>query len=154
MAMERGVINGGRMVLYLNSELTILSSSLSWSIDHKVRDTTCREGNAWNTSMGGNREWSMTLDNALAFRNSSGTLYSATAGQIGIDDIIYDNIINREKVNAQITIVGQPTGNYKWSGDAYITGVEMSTPMEDSSTFSLNIAGINALRLGYTGTQA
>ena len=154
MAMERGVINGARMVVYLNGELTILANSLSWSIDHKLRDTTCREGNSWNTSMGGNREWSMTVENALAFRNSSGTLYSATAGNIGIDDIIYDNIINREQVNASITIVGQPTGNYKWSGRAYITGVEMSTPMEDSSTFSLTLAGLDAFRLGYTGTQA
>jgi hypothetical protein len=100
------------------------------------------------------REWSLTADNALAFRNSSGTLYSSVTGQIGIDDIINENIINREQVNAEITIVGQPSGNYKWSGKAYITGVEISTPMEDTSTFNLSLQGLNDLRLGNTGTSA
>tara|TARA_R100001594_G_scaffold27813_1_gene52794 strand:- start:8772 stop:9236 length:465 start_codon:yes stop_codon:yes gene_type:complete len=154
MAMEQGVINGARLVLYLNGELTILSSSLSWNIEQKLRDTTCREGNSWTTAIGGMREWSLTADNALAFRNSSGTLYSSVTGQIGIDDIINENIINREQVNAEITIVGQPSGNYKWSGKAYITGVEISTPMEDTSTFNLSLQGLNDLRLGNTGTSA
>ena len=71
MSSVPGVINGTKIALYLNGEITILSTNLSWNVDHAIRDTSCREGNSWASAMGGDRAWAVSCDQMLAFRNDN-----------------------------------------------------------------------------------
>tara|TARA_R110001583_G_scaffold8915_1_gene42095 strand:- start:15419 stop:15943 length:525 start_codon:yes stop_codon:yes gene_type:complete len=147
-----GIINGAQIAIFLNSEVSVLSTSLSWSIEHKTRSTTCREGNGWDTSSPFMRAWSADVENLLAFRNSSGQLYSTQAGEISIDTIIQEHIINQEPVN----IIIKPNqnlanGNKQWLGKAFVTSVSADTPNEDNSTYSVSLKGAGLLRLTQTG---
>lgn len=152
MALE-GVINGGDLVLYLGNEVLALSTSTTWTVDHKIRNTTCRESNAWNTHVAGDREWSVECENLLAFRNSGGTTWSAYPLYTGIVDVIKKHIIGRLRVMMKVAPFPQGSNNKAWVGSGYVTSVEIDTPNEENSTFSVSISGVELLRQTNTGTN-
>lgn len=147
-----GIINGAQIAIYLDAEVSVLSTSLSWNIEHKTRSTTCREGNAWNTAAPFMRAWSADVENLLAFRNADGQLYNSQAGQISIDTIIKEYIILQKPVNIKIKPNQNLANNNKqWVGRAYVTSVSADTPNEDNSTFSVSLKGAGLLRCTTTG---
>ena len=141
-----GVINGTKLTLYLNSEITILSTNLSWNVEHKLRDTSCREGNSWASSMGGDREWGVDCDMMVAFRNDSGVLYNTIPGQAGVLEIISKFIMRQKKVSVMISLKNQPQYTPAWAGSAYITSVSIDAPNEANSTFSMSISGTGEMK--------
>jgi len=151
MSVEKGIINGSKLVLFLNGETAILSTNLSWNTDHKTLDGTCREGNGWATSMAGNREWSVDCDNMVAFRNDSGALYNAVPGSAAILEIISKFIIRQQKVKIKVGFAGNPAFNPYWSGKGHITSVSLDAPNEDNSTFSMSLSGSGEWKKGKTG---
>jgi predicted secreted protein len=151
MAVQTGVINGTKLVLFLNGETAILSTNLSWNTDHKVLDGTCRESNGWNLGIAGGREWSVDCENMVAFRNDSGILYNAVPGSAAILEIISKFIIRQQKVKIKVGFAGNPSNNPYWSGKGYITSVSLDAPNEDNSTFSMSLSGTGEWRKGFNG---
>ena len=150
MATIDGVYNGSDMFLYLGTEILVHSTNTSFSLEQKLKNTTCRETQGWNQSIAGMREWGMDAEGAVAFRNSSGTLYANEPNYIGVADIINDYIINRNKVFVKVKPPGASSvnnDNLKWEGYVYITSVNIDTPNEDTSTFSLSLSGVNEFNI-------
>jgi len=141
MSAIPGVINGTQLALYLNGEITMLSTNLNWSIEHGLRDTSCREGDSWATSMGGTRSWGVECSMMLAYRNAAGSLYNAIPGEAALLEIISKFIMKQKKVNCTVMFKNNPSGNPKWSGKAFVTSVSIDTPNESSSTFSVTLSG-------------
>lgn len=147
-----GIINGAQIAIYLNAEVSVLSTSLSWNIEHKTRSTTCREGNGWSTSAPFMRAWSADIENLLAFRNADGQRYNTQAGEIAVDTIIKDFIINQLPVNVKIKPnQNLANGNKQWIGKAYVTSVSVDAPNEDNTTYSVSLKGAGLFRLTQTG---
>ena len=150
MATIEGVYNGSDLLLYLDTEIFVHSNTTSVSVEQVLKDTTCRETAGWNQSIAGMRNWGMDAEGAVAFRNTSGTLYANEPNYMGIADMINSYILNRNKVLVKLVPPG--TGaNFAWYGYAYITSASVDTPNENTSTFSLSISGINALIFSTTG---
>jgi len=152
MALE-GVINGGDIVLYLGNEVLALSTSTTWNVEHKIRDTTCRESNAWNTYVAGDRAWSVECENLLAFRNSGGTTWSAYPLYTGIEELMKLYVLGRLRVRLKVAPFPLGSNNKSWVGSGYVTSVEIDTPNEENSTFSVSISGVELLRQTNTGTN-
>mgnify|MGYP003642159205 CR=1 FL=1 len=144
-----GVINGRTIYIYLDADVVMLSTNVSFSVEQKLKNTSVRNSNGWNTSIPDVREWSMECEGALAFNNLDGSIVFGKR----ISDIIQDNIINRNKLTAKITTQGSPAGSVAWIGEAYITSVNIDTPNEDSSTYSFSLSGINDFYTGLNGTN-
>jgi hypothetical protein len=108
MAVQTGIINGTKLVLFLNGETAILSTNLSWNTDHKVLDGTCRESDGWNVGVAGSREWSVDCENMVAFRNDAGTLYNSIPGSAAILEIISKFIVRQKKVKIKVGFAGNP----------------------------------------------
>lgn len=151
MSVQTGVVNGTKLVLFLNSETAILSTNLSWNTDHNIIDGTCREGNGWATSMPGYREWAVDCENMVAFRNDSGTLYNAIPGKAGLLEIISKFIMRQKKVKIKVGFAGNPAFNPYWTGFGYITNVSIDAPNEDNTTFSMSLAGAGEWRKSKSG---
>tara|TARA_R100000458_G_C8237081_1_gene217130 strand:- start:42 stop:500 length:459 start_codon:yes stop_codon:yes gene_type:complete len=149
--MLEGIVNGTEIVLYLSGDLSVLSTSLSWNVNHSTRDTTCREGNNWKTFIAGDRSWEVSCDNGFAFRNSDGTLYTSIAGEVGVEEIFENYIRNQEIIDIKITRKGNLNNEYRWLGKAFITGLEVNAPNEDNTTYSFNLRGCNRLTVSTLG---
>ena len=144
-----GVINGRTIYIYLDADVVMLSTNVSFSVEQKLKNTSVRNSNGWNTSIPDVREWSMECEGALAFNNLDGSIVFGKR----ISDIIQDNIINRNKLTTKITTQGSPAGSVLWMGEAYITSVNIDTPNEDSSTYSFSLSGINDFYTGLNGNN-
>mgnify|MGYP003627212448 FL=1 len=140
-----GVYNGSDMLLYLNGEILVYSTNTSFEVSQKLKDTTCRETESWNSSVPGMRNWGMSAEGAVAFRTTSGTPYASEPNYINVSEIINNHIITRDPVTVVLVPPGVQTNNLKWSGSAYITSVSVDTPNEDTSTFSISLSGKNEL---------
>ena len=151
MAILQDVINGTSIAVFLDGEMAALSTSLSWQVEHKVRDTSCREGNSWATFMPGHRQWSASCENMVAFKNSAGDPYSAITGYMALNTMFANYIRNQQRLRIIITTSTLDPGNVKFTGEAYVTGITIDTPNEDSSTFTLSLAGCNDLHQTTTG---
>jgi predicted secreted protein len=152
--MIQGIVNGTEIVLYLDNQLSVLSKNLSWNVEQKLRDISCREGNGWKNNLAGIRQWSVDCENGVAFNNLTGSPYTSLSNKIAIDDLIKDYIINRQVVNVKITRKGYANNEWRWMGKALITNINIDAPNEDSSSYSFSLSGKDALRLSKLGPAA
>jgi len=152
--MIEGVVNGTELVIYLDNQLSVLSTSLSLNVEQKLRDISCREGGGWKNNMAGIRQWTIDCENAVAFNTKDGRSYSGLANQIAIDDLIHNYILNRQIVNIRLTKKGSANNEWRWLGKAFINNVSIDTSNEESATYSFSLSGKNNLRLSKLGPSS
>lgn len=154
MSTIEGVYNGSDLFLYLDAEIVVHSTNTSFNINHRLRDTTARETEGWNTSISSIRSWEMEVEGAVAFRTSGGTLYSNEPNYVNVTEIITNHIVNRNSVLATLVPPGVGVNNLSWMGYAFITNVSVDTPNEDTSTYTISLGGINNLTQTITGSTS
>lgn len=125
------VKNGTAFGLYVGGTLVGHGVSHSMNTNHSPRETTSKESGGWKEIAEGLRDWSMEG----TFRTDFSDTYGAEEAFASIDTrslvtVVFDS-----------TIVGEP----KWTGDGYITKLDIKAGMEDSMEHSISIAGSGAL---------
>lgn len=144
MATYNGILNGTKIGVYDGSTLLAYSTSGSISINHNLRDASNKSSGGWSESLEGQRDWEISAEGLLAFLDASGTAGggSAITGKT-VDEMFTSYIATRSTLS--IVFETTESGDYKYSGTAYLTSVSMEAPMEDTSTWSMSFKGTGVL---------
>jgi len=140
MAASATPINGSAYRIEISTDggstydLVGCATSHSLSVNHSTRDTTCKSAGGWAASAEGLRDWSTSGEGLVT--------YSVVADTAKPNDL-FDLIANRTKVNIKFTT--DNTGDYEYSGEAYLESYEQEAPLEDNLTYSFSFKGSGAL---------
>lgn len=145
-----GVINGQDYLLTINGQYVILGTTANIQIEQGLKDISCRETDNWNTTLLTDRGWSMGFEGKFAYLYADGTLTSAHTGlsAIPFDTVIDEGYMDQDRLTiALYPFREHPFGTLipYFTGDAYLTGINITAPNEASSSISLSFAGAGEL---------
>lgn len=133
-----GVINGTKFGVYAGSTKIGFATSASLSINHNLRDTSTKDSGGWRSQLEGQRDFEVSVEGMVIFATASGAIADLT-----VDELYTTYIATRTEFTIKFST--EITGDYKWSGQAFMTSLSMDAPNEDSSTFSASFSGTGAL---------
>jgi TP901-1 family phage major tail protein len=134
-----GVINGTKFGVYVAGTKVAYATSASISMNHNLRDTSTKDSGGWRDQLEGQRDWEVSVEGMLIFTNLDGTAITGVA----FDDLYTTYIATRTQFELKFST--EVTGDYKWTGQAFLTSLSADTPNEDSSTWSGSFSGTGAL---------
>jgi TP901-1 family phage major tail protein len=127
--------NGTEVLLYvlISSTPTAIGSSIdnSLSINGETIDVTTKDSAGWKEAMAGVRSWSV---------KGSGVFDDADS--FGFDDL---KALVDAKVPVTVRISTEASGDTYQQGEAIITSLELTAPMEDKVGFSYSFDGSGPL---------
>lgn len=112
------------------------SQTCSLSINMDTIDITTKDSSGWNEFIGGAKSFTLSADGLMDF-NSTGTDTEF--------DQLFDQLSGRTAVDFTFTLASTTSGDYFYTGDGYITSLEVSGGTEDAPTYSVSIQGTGAL---------
>lgn len=122
-----GKVNGTLITLHVGgTEIACLTSN-SISFAHSPRETTNKDSGGWKEVSTGLNSWSM-----------SGEGYFAEDATYGFTDL-QALILARGVVT--VLESSEVIGDKTYSGSAYITALERTSPLEETVTFSVTLEG-------------
>ena len=134
------VINGTMALLQTGASGSTtpyaFSTSASISLSMDTRDISNKASAGWRELLEAQMSWSASCEGLYAFADSGG-------GSIKNYNELFDLLITRTATYLELTT--DTTGNYTYGGNAYLTSIEQSAPMEDNMTFSATFEGTGAL---------
>lgn len=133
-----GVINGTKFGVYAGGTKIGYATSASLSINHNLRDTSTKDSGGWRDQLEGQRDFEVSVEGMVIFATSGGAISDLT-----VDELYSSYIASRTEFELKFST--EETGDYKWTGNAFMTSLSMDTPNEDSSTFSASFSGTGAL---------
>jgi len=133
-----GVINGTKFGVYAGATKIGYATSASLSINHNLRDTSTKDSGGWRSQLEGQRDFEISVEGMVIFSTASGAIADLT-----VDELYSTYIATRAELTIKFST--EVSGDYKWSGQAFMTSLSMDTPNEDSSTFSASFSGTGAL---------
>ena len=137
-------------MLLIEGRYAILVTGSSFTVNQGVRDITARETNNWQKSIPGIREWTMEFEGNLGWTYEDGLLISRyTAGGFVIPPRETQWILKEgyfEQKRMRISYVCLENGMVYWDGEAWLNGLNIDTPMEESSTISMSLTGSGRLK--------
>tara|TARA_R100001460_G_scaffold73619_1_gene114494 strand:+ start:84 stop:512 length:429 start_codon:yes stop_codon:yes gene_type:complete len=133
-----GVINGTKFGVYAGGTKIGYATSASLSINHNLRDTSTKDSGGWRDQLEGQRDFEVSVEGMVIFATASGAISDLTV------DELYTSYINT-RTEFEIKFSTEVSGDYKWTGNAFMTSLSMDTPNEDSSTFSASFSGTGPL---------
>lgn len=134
-----GVINGTKFAVYAGSTKIAYASSASISMNHNLRDTSTKDSEGWRDQLEGQRDWEVSVEGMLIFTNLDGTAISG----LTMDELYTSYIATRDSFTLKFST--EVSGDYKWTGTAFLTSLSADTPNEDSSTWSASFSGSGVL---------
>lgn len=133
-----GVINGTKFGVYAGGTKIGYATSASLSINHNLRDTSTKDSGGWRDQLEGQRDFEVSVEGMVIFATSGGAISDLT-----VDELYSSYIASRTEFELKFST--EVSGDYKWTGNAFMTSLSMDTPNEDSSTFSASFSGTGAL---------
>ena len=135
MAASRtsGVINGTDLAVYNGSNLIGVSTSCSISMSADMRDTSNKDTAGWKKVVPGQKSWTVSTEALLAH---------SVAYNFGY---LYGLWYNKTALTIYVKSVSNPTGDYYWTGTAYINSLNLTAGNEQNATFSVSLQGDGAL---------
>ena len=133
-----GVINGTKFGVYAGGTKIGYATSASLSINHNLRDTSTKDSGGWRDQLEGQRDFEVSVEGMVIFATASGAISDLT-----VDELYTSYIASRTEF--EIKFSTEVSGDYKWTGNAFMTSISMDTPNEDSSTFSASFSGTGPL---------
>lgn len=136
-----GIFNGTSLVLSIDvtggGGPTLLGASTSCSVNFTLDtfETT-------NKDSGHKKAY---LPAATGFTMDCEAFY--TTDEANAPDNIMAAINSRTKVNVEFNEASDTTGDYKYTGEAYITSCSLNAPNEDAATYSISLQGTGALTI-------
>ena len=140
MAATEGVINGTKIGIYAAGTKVAYATSASISSNQSLRDTTTKDSGAWRGQAEGLRDWEASVEGMVIFTDDASG--SGIAG-LTVDEVFATYMTTRTKFTLKFSTA--ETGDFEWSGDAYLTSLSMDAPTEDSSTWSASFGGTGEL---------
>jgi predicted secreted protein len=134
-----GIVNGTKFGIYDGSTLIAYATSGSVSMNHSTRESSNKESSGWKEIMEGQRDWECSCEGMVAFLTLGG---AAVAGKT-VDELFTTYIATRGTLT--VSFESSDTGDYKWSGTAYMSSLSIDAPNEESSTYSCSFTGTSAL---------
>jgi predicted secreted protein len=133
-----GVINGTKFGVYAGGTKIGYATSASLSINHNLRDTSTKDSGGWRDQLEGQRDFEVSVEGMVIFATSGGAISDLT-----VDELYTSYIASRTEFELKFST--EVSGDYKWTGNAFMTSLSMDTPNEDSSTFSASFSGTGPL---------
>ena len=139
--MANGQLNGTELGVYIGGTLVAYSTNATININHSPRSTTNKESSGFEENMEGLRSWEVSVDALYALLDPSGSAISNET----LSEIFTGYWATRAKFSLTFGTTGSTTGDTKYVGDAWLTSVALTAPLEDTATFSATFQGTGAL---------
>jgi len=133
MPATTGVLNGTDLCVYSSSNKIAYSQSCKLSLNMNLRDTSNKDSSGWETSLPGNRGWTIEVSGLIALDTAYNLAY------------LTNLIINRTQVTLNFKTAN--VSDYYYSGTAYLTSINADAPTEGNVTYSASFKGTGALAL-------
>ena len=136
------ILNGTEIKVYSTgtNNLVAFAQNCTLNVNHSPREITNKESAGNKEILEGVRDFSIDVDGAYAWTDSSGTALTN-----GADDLLQTKLLaNRLKVDF---IFGDTaaTSDVSYAGSGYITSMSFTGGTEDTATYSMTIEGTGAL---------
>ena len=129
------VINGTDLLLYIDATNVIgHSTTCSLTLNADMRDVSNKDSVGWKAVLPGMKNWTCQAEGLTVFADTYNMKY------------LMSLIINKTVVAIKFTTLNT-TGDYSWTGNAYVTSVNVSASNEANSTFSVSFQGTGALTI-------
>lgn len=112
------------------------AQSCSLSVNMDTIDITTKDSSGWNEFIGGVRNFTLSADGLMDF--------NSTATDTEFDQL-FDQLNGRTAVDFTFTLAATASGDYFYTGDGFITSIEISGGTEDAPTYSVSIQGTGVL---------
>lgn len=134
------ILNATDLVLKVHTtdgseEIIAHATNCSLEVSMDERDITTKGSGGWKEIGGGLRSWSVSTD----------ALYSATSESGADFSTLFGYLDNRSKVYIEFTLQSTASGDNYYEGQGYITSLNVSGGVEETATYSINIAGSRGL---------
>ena len=126
-----GILNGTLAKIEVGGVTVAHLTSNSLTLDHSTRDASTKDSAGWKES----------LEGQIAFSGSAEGFFAEDASY-GYEDL-YGEFILRSKI--VVTWTTSVAGDQEYSGNCYITSLERTDGLEESSTFSVSLEGTGAI---------
>lgn len=126
-----GLINGNDFRIYVNGNAVAQATSCDISISQSPRDVTTKDSAGWKDVLYGLKEWSVSGDGLVALDD--------TFGHLDLGGFL----IAGTEVTVRYTT--DTTGDDYYTGSAIIDSVEISSPANETPTYSFSLTGNGAL---------
>ena len=135
------ILNGTDIKVYSSgtTNLVAFAQNCTLNVNHSPREITNKESNGFKEILEGLRDFSIDIDGAYAWTNSSGALTN------GVDKVLEDDILTlRQPIDF---IFGNTVAatDISYTGKGFITSVSITGGTEDTATYSLSIEGTGVL---------
>jgi predicted secreted protein len=132
------ILNGTELKVYSSgtNNLVAYAQNCSINVNMTTREITNKESGGWKEVLEGTRDFSIDVDGAYAWTNSSGTALTN-----GIDDLLQTKLLAGRLAVDFIFGDTAATSDVSYAGSGFITSISMSGGTEDTATYSLSIEG-------------
>lgn len=131
MAQTVGIINGTLIGVYVGSTKIANATSGDLDISMATRETTNKDSAGWKSSLGSTLSWSCSAEGMFA-----------EDAAYGYDDL-FTAMIARTAV--AIKVSSEVVGDKLYSGNALITNLKRTAPLEGNVTFTCSFEGTGVL---------
>ena len=136
------ILNGTELKIYSSgtTNLVAFAQNCTLTVNNTTREITNKESAGYKEVLESLRDWSIDVDGAYAWTNSSGTALTD-----GVDDLIQTNILANRLQFDVVFGDSASTSDISYAGKVYITSASMTGGTEDTATYSLTLEGTAAL---------
>ena len=129
------IFNGTSLVLKRGG--TIIGASTSCTVNYTLDnfETTNKDSAHSKSYLPAATGWTMDCE-----------AFYTTDEDPAPDDFMTD-VQNRTQLTVEFNEAAATSGDYKYSGEAYLTSVSLNAPNEDAATYSLSFQGTGALTI-------
>lgn len=141
MAFGNEVIDGGRLLLYIDGEVVGCAQTHSIEVTNATREVSCKGSGDWTSSEYGRHSWTSTVDALF-------NLYDE-AGVSRYPDI-YAAFVNKQFVQIKSEFDNGTGDVFTQEGEAVITGLTQNAGDSENTSFTVSFQGRGELLLaGY-----
>lgn len=126
-----GFLNGRNLRIYVDGNAVADATSGDITVSQSSRDVTTKDSVGWMEVLYGLKEWGVSGDGLVALDAAFAT------------EELIDLILNSTDVTVRFTT--NVSGDTYWTGSAIAESVDVSSPNEETPTFSFSLKGNGAL---------
>jgi len=126
-----GKFNGTDILVYVDGVAVAHATSHTLNISANMIDATTKGSAGWTDVLPGLRDWSIDCEGLVAYDAAEGF------------DEAFDDLSARTQVVVKFST--EETGDTRYTGNAYVSDLSQSAPLEDVVSMSLTFNGDGAL---------
>lgn len=126
-----GFLNGRNLRVYVNGNAVADATSHDIDISQSPRDVTTKDSAGYKEVLAGLKEWGVSGDGLVALNATYGTTDLVTLLLAGTE--------------ATVRFTTNATGDAYWTGAVYVESVSLSSPNEDTPTYTFSLVGTGAI---------